>query len=116
MGQRIGYARVSSDDQNLDLQLDTLYRAGIAYDRLYFDTTSGKDAERKEFQACLKALHEGDTLVVWRLDRLGRLCLRPRRRPNRRAVWRIQNNHLQSSPPQRPSYPTSIGCDWEKVT
>jgi DNA invertase Pin-like site-specific DNA recombinase len=72
MGQRIGYARVSTDDQNLDLQLDALHRAGIADDRLYSDTASGKDAERNELLACLKALREGDTLMVWRLDRLGR--------------------------------------------
>lgn len=72
MGQRIGYARVSTDDQNLDLQLDGLHRAGIADDHLYSDTASGKDAERKELTACLKALRKGDTLVVWRLDRLGR--------------------------------------------
>ena len=72
MGQRIGYARVSTDDQNLDLQLDALHKAGIGDDRLYSDTASGRDAERKELAACLKALREGDTLVVWRLDRLGR--------------------------------------------
>ena len=72
MGQRIGYARVSTDDQNLDLQLDALHKAGIGDDRLYSDTASGKDVERKELAACLKALREGDTLVVWRLDRLGR--------------------------------------------
>ena len=72
MGQRIGYARVSTDDQNLDLQHDALRKAGIADDRLYSDTASGKDVERKELAACLKALREGDTLVVWRLDRLGR--------------------------------------------
>lgn len=72
MGQRIGYARVSTDDQNLNLQLDGLHRAGITDDYLYSDTASGKDVERKELAACLKALREGDTLVVWRLDRLGR--------------------------------------------
>ena len=72
MGQRIGYARVSTDDQNLDLQLDALHKAGIGDDRLYSDTASGKNADRKELLACLKALREGDTLVVWRLDRLGR--------------------------------------------
>lgn len=72
MGQRIGYARVSTDDQNLDLQFDALYKAGVGNDHLYSDTASGKDAERKALAACLKALREGDTLVVWRLDRLGR--------------------------------------------
>jgi DNA invertase Pin-like site-specific DNA recombinase len=72
MGQRIGYARVSTDDQNLDLQLDALHGAGIADNCIYSDTASGKDAERKELLACLKALRGGDSLVVWRLDRLGR--------------------------------------------
>lgn len=72
MGQRIGYARVSTDDQNLDLQLDALHKAGINNDHIYADTASGKNAERKELAACLKALRQGDTLVVWRLDRLGR--------------------------------------------
>ena len=72
VSQRIGYGRVSTDDQNLDLQLDALHNAGITDDRIYSDTASGKDAERKELAACLKALREGDTLVVWRLDRLGR--------------------------------------------
>ena len=54
------------------MQLDALHKTGIAYDRFYSDTASGKDAERKELAACLKALRECDTLVVWRLDRLGR--------------------------------------------
>jgi DNA invertase Pin-like site-specific DNA recombinase len=72
MGRRIGYARVSTDGQNLDLQLDGLHRAGIADDHFYSDTGSGKDAERKELAACLQALRKGDTLVVRRLDRLGR--------------------------------------------
>lgn len=72
MSQRIGYARVSTDDQHLDLQLDALHKAGITDDRIYSDTASGKDAEREELAACFKALREGDTLVVWRLDRLGR--------------------------------------------
>ena len=62
MGQRIGYARVSTDDQNLDLQLDALHKAGIGDDRLYSDTASGKDAERKELAACLTALREGRPL------------------------------------------------------
>ena len=72
MGQRIGYARVSTDDQNLDLQLGALQKAGITDNHLYSDSASGKDANRNELAACLKALREGDALVVWRLDRLGR--------------------------------------------
>jgi len=72
MPQRIGYARVSTDDQHLHLQHDALRKVGIEGERLYSDTASGKDDARKELAACLKALREGDTLVVWRLDRLGR--------------------------------------------
>ena len=50
----IGYARVSTDGQNLNLQLDALHRAGIAVGCLNSDTDSGKDAERKKLAACLK--------------------------------------------------------------
>lgn len=70
MNQRIGYARVSTDDQNLDLQRDALRHAGCS--TIYEDATSGKASVRPEFELCKKALSAGDTLVVWRLDRLGR--------------------------------------------
>ena len=70
MNQRIGYARVSTDDQNLDLQRDALHVAGVQ--SIYEETASGKTAGRPELDHCLKALRAGDTLVVWRLDRLGR--------------------------------------------
>ena len=70
MGKRIGYARVSTDDQNLDLQRDALALTGCA--TVYEETMSGKSADRPELGHCLKALRSGDTLVVWRLDRLGR--------------------------------------------
>lgn len=70
MGKRIGYARVSTDDQNLDLQRDALALAGCSV--VYEETISGKSADRPELEHCLKALRSGDTLVVWRLDRLGR--------------------------------------------
>ena len=70
MGKRIGYARVSTDDQNLDLQRDALALAGCS--TVYEETMSGKSADRPELVHCLKALRNGDTLVVWRLDRLGR--------------------------------------------
>jgi DNA invertase Pin-like site-specific DNA recombinase len=70
MNQRIGYARVSTDDQNLDLQRDALRLAGVG--SIYEEAVSGKTAVRQELGHCLKALRAGDTLVVWRLDRLGR--------------------------------------------
>lgn len=67
---RIGYARVSTDDQTLDLQRDPLKRAKCA--QIYEEHASGKTTTRPELDACLKSLRKGDTLVVWRLDRLGR--------------------------------------------
>jgi DNA invertase Pin-like site-specific DNA recombinase len=67
---KIGYARVSTDDQNLDLQRDALQQAGCSV--IYEETASGKSAARPELEQCRKALRPGDTLVVWRLDRLGR--------------------------------------------
>lgn len=66
----IGYARVSTIEQTLDLQRDALQAAGAA--GIYEDMASGKTTDRPELVHCLKALRQGDTLVVWRLDRLGR--------------------------------------------
>ena len=67
---KIGYARVSTDDQHLALQQDALNAAGCH--AVYEETASGRSAARPELEACLKALRPGDTLVLWRLDRLGR--------------------------------------------
>lgn len=67
---RIGYARVSTDDQNLDLQRDALTKSGCK--EIYEETASGKNSNRPELINCLRALRTGDTFVVWRLDRLGR--------------------------------------------
>ncbi|SEK65380.1 Resolvase, N terminal domain [Pseudomonas agarici] len=66
----IGYARVSTDDQLLDLQRDALEKAGC--ERLFEDTTSGAKAERIGLTALLGTLRKGDIVVIWRLDRLGR--------------------------------------------
>ena len=66
----IGYARVSTQDQTLDLQTDALKQAGC--ERLFTDTLSGAKAERPGLQEAMHHLRAGDTLVVWRLDRLGR--------------------------------------------
>ena len=66
----IGYARVSTDDQHLDLQRDALQKAGC--ERVFEDTASGAKAERVGLAALLAVLRTGDTVVIWRLDRLGR--------------------------------------------
>src|SRR5215510_14104674 len=70
----IGYMRVSKSDgsQSLDLQRDALLAAGVAPERLYEDHASGRQDARPGLTACLKALQPGNTLVVWKLDRLGR--------------------------------------------
>ena len=66
----IGYARVSTQDQNLDLQVKALTKAGCK--KVFDDKISGTRAERPGLATALAMLREGDTLVVWKLDRLGR--------------------------------------------
>lgn len=70
----VGYMRVSKADgsQNTDLQRDALVAAGVHADAFYEDHASGKKDDRPQLVACVKALREGDTLVIWKLDRLGR--------------------------------------------
>ena len=67
---QIGYARVSTQDQNLDMQIEALTTAGCT--KIFHEKTSGSRAERPEFTKVRGMLREGDTLVVWKLDRLGR--------------------------------------------
>lgn len=66
----IGYARVSTQDQNVDLQIEALTKAGCQ--RIFDDKISGSRVERPGLTKALDMLREGDTLVVWKLDRLGR--------------------------------------------
>ena len=66
----IGYARVSTEDQSLDLQRDALMERGC--ERVFEEKASGKDAERPQLKAMFEYLREVDTVVVWKLDRLGR--------------------------------------------
>ena len=70
----IGYMRVSKADgsQSTDLQRDALISAGVRASHIYEDQASGRRDDRPGLTACLKALREGDTLIVWKLDRLGR--------------------------------------------
>ena len=68
----VGYARVSTGQQDLQLQLDALKAAGVSKTNVYTDRISGSKAARPGLDQCLSQLKPGDTLVVWRLDRLGR--------------------------------------------
>jgi DNA invertase Pin-like site-specific DNA recombinase len=67
---KIGYARVSTIDQNLDLQLDNLKQAGC--EKIYIDKITGTKFDRPELLEMQKVLREGDTIIVWKLDRVGR--------------------------------------------
>jgi DNA invertase Pin-like site-specific DNA recombinase len=71
-GRLVGYARVSTDEQDLALQMDSLVGLGVSQDDIFTDKASGAKTERPGLGACLAQLQQGDTLVVWRLDRLGR--------------------------------------------
>ena len=67
---KIGYCRVSKDDQDLSLQKDALTAAGC--EKIFEEKISGTKADRPQLQAALQFAREGDTLIVWKLDRLGR--------------------------------------------
>ena len=75
MSELIGYMRVSTREQKFDLQRDALLAAGVPAGYLYDDVASGAKQARPGLAACLKALHPGDTLVVWKLDRIARSLL-----------------------------------------
>ena len=71
-GRAVGYARVSTTEQDLQMQLDALHKAGVTPARLFVDKASGAAADRPGLGKCLEFLQAGDLLLVWRLDRLGR--------------------------------------------
>lgn len=71
--QRVGYARVSTDDQRMDLQRDALAEAGCV--NIYEETVSGASKRRPQLDLCIKELQPGDELVVWKLDRVARSSL-----------------------------------------
>jgi DNA invertase Pin-like site-specific DNA recombinase len=68
----VGYARVSTDDQDLSLQIDALTKQGVPTTAIFMDKLSGATTDRPGLAKCLATLRSGDILVVWRLDRLGR--------------------------------------------
>lgn len=68
----VGYMRVSTADQNLGLQRDALIAAGISADRIYEDVCSGKAIDRPGLARALDVARDGDALVIWKLDRIGR--------------------------------------------
>jgi predicted site-specific integrase-resolvase len=68
----VGYARVSTQDQDLALQIDALLKCGVAKDLIFTDKASGATHQRPGLDTCLAKLRDGDVLLVWRLDRLGR--------------------------------------------
>lgn len=70
MGKIFGYARVSTQDQNLDLQIDALKKAGAVV--IYKEKITGTKKERPELEQLLKAISEGDSVVVYKLDRISR--------------------------------------------
>ncbi len=72
MSKLVGYARVSTIEQELNLQLDALKHAGVEDPCIFQDKISGSKSNRPGLEKALKALEKGDTLIVWRLDRLGR--------------------------------------------
>lgn len=72
MKKLVGYARISTGIQDMQLQLDALKKAGCDEVNIFTDKASGARADRPGLDACLTALNPGDTLMVWRLDRLGR--------------------------------------------
>jgi len=72
VGRKVGYMRVSTDEQDFQLQRDALIRDGVPAERIFFDKMSGKSQNRPGLIRAIKVCRPGDILVVWKLDRLGR--------------------------------------------
>lgn len=71
-GRMFGYARVSTDDQNIDMQVQAMIAAGVPEPLIFTEHKSGKSMDRPMFKKLLRAVRPGDCIVVWKLDRLGR--------------------------------------------
>ncbi|WP_425361698.1 recombinase family protein [Candidatus Tisiphia endosymbiont of Mystacides longicornis] len=72
MNRKIGYARVSKYEQDLQMQIDALLNLGCEKNNIFTDHISGSKIKRPGLDQCIKTLQKGDILIVWRLDRLGR--------------------------------------------
>lgn len=82
----LGYARVSTADQNPDLQIDALIAAGVPRDKIFYDQASGSGAERPQFDLMMKDARENDIVYAWKLDRLGRSL-----RQLLNTFWELEN-------------------------
>ncbi len=111
-GQRVGYLRVSSLDQNLGRQLD-----GIALDQTFADSVSGKDTQRPQLEALLGFVRDGDTLIVHSMDRLARNL------DDLRAIVRVLTargvrvefvKEQLTSPATTPRWPTCCFRSWAR--
>lgn len=71
----VGYARVSTAEQSLQMQIDALIRAGVEPDNIFSEQVSGVSVRRYQLSLAIKTCRKGDTLVVWKLDRMGRSLL-----------------------------------------
>jgi DNA invertase Pin-like site-specific DNA recombinase len=95
---KAGYARVSTKDQAVDLQVDALKKAGCT--KVYTEVMNGSRAERPVLSKMLENLRAGDVLVIWKLDRLGRslrACLKSHRQANRLSMSRIATRSMRVS-------------------
>jgi DNA invertase Pin-like site-specific DNA recombinase len=72
VGRKVGYMRVSTDEQDFQMQRDALIRDGVPPDRIFFDKMSGKSQNRPGLRRAIKVCWKDDIIVVWKLDRLGR--------------------------------------------
>ena len=106
-GQRVAYIRVSSLDQNVGRQLD-----GVAVDRTFTDTASGKDVTRPQLAAMLGFVREGDTVIVHSMDRLAR-NLEDLRRPHRHRGRIVRELTVRGPPPPKsPALRLRRGRPW----
>lgn len=103
--QTFGYARVSTSEQRLDMQLDALGRAGVPVDNVYVEKVSGQSRRRPAFENLMRALRPGDTIVVLKIDRFGRKALPILER----LAWFKENNITFKSLSENIDFGTPMG-------